>query len=140
VTELCNGGDLEELMKTVKAFSVDRIMQKISASLSLGLHTMHEYKIAHRDLKLANIFIHFPFAQSEAEIRQIKTSEERISESQFTIKIGDLGFSRQLSGLHPNDYCGTPLNMAPEVLNKRPYDFRADIWSLGVMLFELVTQ
>ena len=36
-------------------------------------------------------------------------------------------------------YCGTPINMAPEVLEKRLYNFKADIWSLGVVIFELLT-
>jgi serine/threonine protein kinase len=34
-------------------------------------------------------------------------------------------------------YCGTPINMAPEVLEKRLYNYKADIWSLGVLLFEV---
>jgi serine/threonine-protein kinase ULK/ATG1 len=36
-------------------------------------------------------------------------------------------------------YCGTPINMAPEVLEKRAYNHKADIWSLGVLIFELMT-
>lgn len=36
-------------------------------------------------------------------------------------------------------YCGTPLNMAPEILEKKQYNYKADIWSLGVILFELIT-
>lgn len=36
-------------------------------------------------------------------------------------------------------YCGTPLNMAPEILEKKLYNVKADIWSLGVILFELIT-
>lgn len=35
--------------------------------------------------------------------------------------------------------CGTPYNMAPEVCNGSPYDFKADIWAMGVIVYELVT-
>ena len=36
-------------------------------------------------------------------------------------------------------YCGTPINMAPELLNGESYSYKADVWSLGTMLFELLT-
>lgn len=35
-------------------------------------------------------------------------------------------------------YCGTPITMAPEILQGHPYDKKCDIWSLGVILFQLV--
>ena len=56
----------------------------------------------------------------------------------FEIKIADLGFARQVNGM-VNSYCGTPLNMAPEILEKKDYNQSADIWSLGIIAFELIT-
>jgi len=35
--------------------------------------------------------------------------------------------------------CGTPYYMPPEVCNNFPYEFKADVWSMGVMIYELVT-
>lgn len=36
-------------------------------------------------------------------------------------------------------YCGTPLNMAPEIMHRRSYTYKADIWALGVLIFYLIT-
>lgn len=36
-------------------------------------------------------------------------------------------------------YCGTPLNMAPEIMNGRAYTYKADIWSIGVLIFLMLT-
>jgi len=59
----------------------------------------------------------------------------------FIIKIGDLGFAKILGD--PTEfsttYCGTPINMAPEVLNRATYNYKADIWSLGTVAFEMLT-
>jgi NIMA (never in mitosis gene a)-related kinase 1/4/5 len=52
-----------------------------------------------------------------------------------------LGFSKQLHYLEQemHTYCGTPLNMAPEIMNNRPYTYKADIWSIGVLIFLMLT-
>jgi serine/threonine-protein kinase ULK/ATG1 len=56
------------------------------------------------------------------------------------IKIADLGFARELSYEDVTEtVCGTPLVMAPEVLNGRHYNHKADVWSLGIVFFEMIT-
>jgi serine/threonine-protein kinase ULK/ATG1 len=62
-------------------------------------------------------------------------------EEEFLVKIGDLGFSKIMNDINDlsNTYCGTPINMAPEILNKHMYNYKADVWSLGTMIFELLT-
>lgn len=64
-----------------------------------------------------------------------------LQKTPFTIKIGDLGFSKILDNINAlnETYCGTPINMAPEMLNKGTYNYKADVWSIGTMLFELLT-
>lgn len=61
-----------------------------------------------------------------------------VEKENFVVKIADLGFAREAEDMMES-YCGTPLNMAPEILEKRLYSYKADLWSLGVILFELVT-
>lgn len=51
-------------------------------------------------------------------IDDVMLLESNMMNSEFEIKIGDLGFAREIEGM-VESYCGTPLNMAPEVLEKR---------------------
>lgn len=82
----------------------------------LGMWAIHSKNIIHRDIKSLNIFI----------------TEEGI------LKIGDFGTSKQLEETLQvmQTFVGTPLYLAPEVI-RHSYDIKADIWSLGVLLFEL---
>ncbi|CAI2362777.1 unnamed protein product [Moneuplotes crassus] len=55
------------------------------------------------------------------------------------IIIGDLGFAKSLNDTEiATSWLGTPVNMAPEILNKNPYTSKIDIWSLGIMVYELL--
>ncbi len=80
---------------------------------------MHSKNILHRDIKTQNIFI------SQGDI----------------LKLGDFGISKQVETLNANNQtaCGTPYFMAPEVCHGKPYDSKADVWAVGVILYELVT-
>ena len=92
----------------------------IFAQLAQGLRDMHNARLAHRDLKLLNIFM------CDASDRP-------------RVKIGDLGLSARLSeGETITKRAGTVAFMAPEVLLEQPSDFKADIWSLGIILYTLI--
>ena len=55
------------------------------------------------------------------------------------MKIADLGFARELQYAELTEtICGTPLVMAPEVLNGKRYNHKADVWSLGIVFFEMI--
>ena len=79
--------------------------------------------------------VHFP---ERKNVTSDFLMETNMAQEDFRIKIGDFGFSREITGM-VESYCGTPLNMAPEILEKKLYNVKADIWSLGVILFELIT-
>ena len=60
--------------------------------------------------------------------------------TKFEIKIGDFGFAKFLNSQQKsNTICGTPLYMAPQLVEERNYSYKADLWSLGVLYFELLT-
>jgi serine/threonine-protein kinase ULK/ATG1 len=63
-----------------------------------------------------------------------------LDKEEFVIKIADFGFSKRLKLKNEliKTICGTPLYMAPQVVQKTAYSYKADVWSIGVILFELL--
>lgn len=104
----------------------------------------------HRDLKLANILVNFPnedlsFPEEKKLDQKAKLAKEKLKtmdllKANIEVKIADLGFARELSYEDlSSTICGTPLVMAPEVLNGKMYNHKADVWSLGIIFFEMLT-
>jgi serine/threonine protein kinase len=91
---------------------------KIILEVLCGLKAMHSLGYMHRDIKSENILV--------------KASGE--------IKIADFGFTVQLTKERPkrSSTVGSPYWMAPELIKREEYDYLVDIWSLGVMLMELM--
>jgi len=84
-----------------------------------GLHYLHNNGIIHRDLKPQNILMF-------GDGRQVK--------------ITDFGFAKYTSEDVMNQtFCGTPLYMAPEIWFGQLYDYRVDLWSLGAIMYEMIT-
>ncbi|CAK0849771.1 unnamed protein product, partial [Prorocentrum cordatum] len=82
-----------------------------------GLRHMHAHGVIHRDLKSSNIFL---------------------SGGRRVARIGDFGISKVLESVSfAQTGVGTPAYMAPETMTEMRYDFQADIWALGCILFEL---
>jgi NIMA (never in mitosis gene a)-related kinase len=90
-----------------------------------GLNFLHEHGLIHRDLKPNNLFI-----------SSTKSSSKNV------IKIGDFGTIRAHEGGQGSlilTLCGTPNFMSPEMLNHQTYDNRTDLFSLGIILLEMLT-
>jgi len=148
VTEFCNGGDLSGFMKARGGYLEELEARLLLRQLVRGMAAIQRENIMHRDLKLPNILLHFPELTrdqicSEQFSIQSFTSEVEITGEhavKVVVKIADLGFARRLA---PDDLakttCGTPLNMAPEVLEGHEYDLTADVWSLGCVFYEMLT-
>ncbi|XP_024870145.1 serine/threonine-protein kinase fused isoform X1 [Temnothorax curvispinosus] len=92
--------------------------QVIACDLVSALYYLHSNRVMHRDLKPQNVLL----------------------EANGIAKLCDFGFARNMStGTHVlTSIKGTPLYMAPELMDEYPYDHNADLWSLGCIVYELV--
>ena len=119
IMEFCIYGDLYSLLHMVKKKKVyvnEDIIWDIAYQCLLGLEYLHSQHIIHRDIKLLNIFM----------------SKNK------SVKIGDMGMSKMLSNKEMKmSRVGTPLYLAPELVRKEKYDYKADIWSFGCSLYHL---
>ena len=123
VLEYCKGGDLKTYLDSKKAQKKpldERLIWHIFHQLCQGLKHLHEHGIVHRDLKSMNVMI----------VRDDK---------RFNVKLADLGVSRQISDdtMMLQTFYGTPLYLSPELVENKGYNEKTDIWSLGVILYEL---
>ncbi|XP_022145610.1 serine/threonine-protein kinase ATG1c-like isoform X3 [Momordica charantia] len=120
VLEYCKGGDLSFYIQRhgrVPEAIAKHFMQQLAA----GLKILRDNNLIHRDLKPQNLLL--------------STSDDN-----SVLKIADFGFARSLQpkGL-AETLCGSPLYMAPEIMQLQKYDAKADLWSVGAILFQLVT-
>uniref|UniRef100_A0A8B9HQY9 Ribosomal protein S6 kinase a, polypeptide 3a n=1 Tax=Astyanax mexicanus TaxID=7994 RepID=A0A8B9HQY9_ASTMX len=122
VTELMKGGELLDKILRQKFFS-EREASAVLHTITKTVEYMHVQGVVHRDLKPSNI---------------LYVDESGNPES---IRICDFGFAKQLraeNGLLMTP-CYTANFVAPEVLKKQGYDAACDIWSLGVLLYTMLT-
>uniref|UniRef100_A0A8C6PP17 non-specific serine/threonine protein kinase n=1 Tax=Nothobranchius furzeri TaxID=105023 RepID=A0A8C6PP17_NOTFU len=122
VTELMKGGELLDKILRQKFFS-EREASAVLFTITKTVEYLHKNGVVHRDLKPSNI---------------LYVDESGNAES---IRICDFGFAKQLradNGLLMTP-CYTANFVAPEVLKKQGYDTACDIWSLGVLLYTMLT-
>ncbi|KAJ4782032.1 hypothetical protein LUZ62_066289 [Rhynchospora pubera] len=121
VTEYMEMGSLYYLihMGSQKSKLSWRRRLKMLRDICRGLMCMHRMKIVHRDLKSANCLVN----------------------KHWTVKICDFGLSRAMTGapMQDNSSAGTPEWMAPELIRNEPYNEKCDIFSMGVIMWELCT-
>lgn len=86
------------------------------AQMVVGLKALHDFKICHRDIKCANIFL---TASGE-------------------VKLGDFNVSKVAKRGMLYTQTGTPYYASPEVWKDKPYDYKSDIWSLACVLYEMI--
>ncbi|XP_057286210.1 serine/threonine-protein kinase 36 isoform X1 [Pezoporus wallicus] len=109
-------GELFQILEDDRTLPEDQV-QTIAAQLVSALYYLHSHRILHRDMKPQNILLG----------------------KDGVVKLCDFGFARAMS-IHTmvlTSIKGTPLYMSPELVEERPYDHTADLWSVGCILYEL---
>lgn len=117
VMDYADGGDLYQKIRSSEGPIPENQILDWTTQICLALKHMHDRKIIHRDIKSSNIFL----------------------TSMNIVKVGDFGISSSLG--HTNDFlksfAGTYIYLSPEILQNQPYNAKTDVWSLGVVLYEL---
>jgi len=117
--EYCEKGDLSQYIERNGQIS-ENTARKMFCEIIVAVSYLHCVKhIAHRDLNPRNILI----------------------SNNDSIKLADFGLSKQFTDSNQllSTLCGTPQYFAPEMVKGKPYTKAADIWSLGVLLFQILT-
>jgi serine/threonine-protein kinase ULK/ATG1 len=139
VCEYCENGTLADMIKSLGFNNMERemICRRYMTQLKNALKYLYRNNIVHRDLKPTNILLTGKYPND-------------------VLKLADFGFSRYFESqdgnsnsnsdnnlANPQDFimtsfCGTPLYMAPELLCNRKYTNKADLWSFGVIMYEML--
>ena len=143
VMEYINGGSLTDCLKKYqkkygRAFP-EEIVQYLMNQIVDAIRYIHSKKIIHRDLKLDNIMVHFDNENDKNNLNMMRAR----------IKIIDFGFAIRLTKANlAFSALGSPINMDPKILkkfnsrggniNQLGYDYKADIWSLGTICYEML--
>ncbi|KAG6434352.1 hypothetical protein SASPL_105982 [Salvia splendens] len=131
VLEYCKGGDLSMYIQQRQGKVSEATAKHFMQQLAKGLKILRDNNLIHRDLKPQNLLLSTNADNSILKIADFGFARQR--------SIGDAAFlSLQPRGL-AETLCGSPLYMAPEIMQLQKYDAKADLWSVGAILFQLVT-
>lgn len=114
--ELLKGKTLKDNLDNRGKLSIDEVLDYMSQTL-LGVNEMHRLGVLHNDLKPDNLYLLFD----------------------GTIRIVDFGAATHISNKSEKHILGTINYLAPEVVNSKKYSIQSDIYSLGIIFYELLT-
>ena len=121
ITEFCNYGNLSKYIDNEKLD--ENTIRKYMTQFKDGLYYLLSNNIVHRDIKPENILLH------------------KDKDGNVIVKIADLGFAKCFDNLEEETMlqtlCGTPMYLAPEVLGSKKYTIVSDLWSVGIIIYQL---
>ncbi|KAG6829718.1 hypothetical protein H0H87_010424 [Tephrocybe sp. NHM501043] len=152
IMEYCGGGDLTNYIKKrgrvegleyipsagsapqyyphPRTGGLDEIVvRSFLRQLARALKFLRHRNLIHRDIKPQNLLLNAPSPEELARGHPVGVP---------ILKVADFGFARSLpNAMMAETLCGSPLYMAPEILRYEKYDAKADLWSVGAVLFEM---
>jgi NIMA (never in mitosis gene a)-related kinase len=120
VMEFADSGDLLQKIQNSKRRSVrlnEKFVWSVLIQVTMGLNALHQLGVHHRDLKSANVFLN----------------------KDGTVKLGDMNVSKVSKDGFLKTQTGTPYYASPEVWKDMKYNNKSDIWSLGCVIYEMVS-
>ena len=142
VLDYAAGGDLAQLLKRRTLgdrayFLPEDWVWLAFEQVCRGLLALHEQKVVHRDIKALNVLVS-PTSREVFEERGVPRGLAPLPKDP-NLRVADLGVSRECSEntIMLRTMFGTPLYASPEICDGTPYDAKTDVWSLGVVLYEL---
>jgi serine/threonine protein kinase len=126
LTEYMNGGTLEELIQELAVALPMALRLKLALDIARGMDYLHRHGMLHRDLNSKNCLL-------------------RKHTDCYTAVVADFGLAAKIPRVirtlqRTQSVVGTPFWMAPEVLNGKSYDEKADVFSFGIILCELISR
>lgn len=115
IMDYINSGTLFTIIKKSKGMDEKRAF-KYFIQVTSAVFFLHEHNLIHRDLKPENLLV----------------------DENDNVRLCDFGWCVDVSTGNRLTFCGTYEYMAPEIIQERPYDNSIDIWSLGILLYELI--
>ena len=116
IMEYALNGNLYEKIKKEKIGFSEKKTFKYFIQVLNAINFLHKNNIIHRDIKPENILI----------------------DKYNNLKLCDFGWSKEINVGKRSTFCGTVEYMAPEIIDNENYDFSVDIWSLGILLYEML--
>ncbi|KAF7730440.1 Serine/threonine-protein kinase [Apophysomyces ossiformis] len=133
-------GDLSQYIRKIRSNKAlrgsagglpERVVRHFLKQLASALKFLRSQNLVHRDIKPQNLLL-------------VSAQEALNADPAFldipVLKVADFGFARFLPNTSLADtLCGSPLYMGPEILSYKKYDAKADLWSVGAVLYEMIT-
>ncbi|RLN95567.1 hypothetical protein BBJ28_00011425 [Nothophytophthora sp. Chile5] len=129
VLEHADAGDLEQYLRVRSDVPVHEAQaRQLFRQIARGVSFLHTQHVVHRDLKSSNVFL---FQSGRAVLGDFGTSKRLLQAAGSDAEAGDVSLTSTL--------VGSPLYMSPELLESEPHGLATDIWSLGCVLYELLS-